>query len=267
MGIDHVSYFNAGLFGSCWFNYINKSNASIVHIHWLGNEFLSLKQLNHLKKPFVISLHDEWILGSGYHINYNKYQSSTNLSKKYFLRFLCYFRRRYHNLNAGLVCPSEFMYKRCDKSFYSKNKRILLGHPIIEKDWVKYEINIAKQHLKIDKDVFTILYSSYNGKNDSNKRFYDFCKCINNIAKQKNDIYDIKVLLVGDFSDEDLKLINAPSQIIGIVDKNIELSKIYSATNAAVYLRNMNRLAWLHRNFAILMFQLFVMPVMDYAIL
>ena len=45
---------------SRWVKHVNNSDADIVHLHWIQNEMLSIKDIPRIKKPIVWTLHDMW---------------------------------------------------------------------------------------------------------------------------------------------------------------------------------------------------------------
>lgn len=48
-------------------DYINGSNADIVHLHWINAGFLSIQDIGKINKPIVWSLHDMWPFTGGCH--------------------------------------------------------------------------------------------------------------------------------------------------------------------------------------------------------
>ncbi len=47
--------------------YINQSDADVVHLHWLADGFISIEDLQAVQKPLVFSLHDMWLFTAGCH--------------------------------------------------------------------------------------------------------------------------------------------------------------------------------------------------------
>lgn len=51
-------------------NAINRSDADLVHLHWLGGEMLSVRQFPKIAKPVVWTMHDTWpFCGSEHYMN------------------------------------------------------------------------------------------------------------------------------------------------------------------------------------------------------
>ena len=64
---------SAAYFGAIAARNINKSNFSVINLHWIGHGLISFRQLNKIRKPIIWTLHDEWILNP-----YSHYPSSQN---------------------------------------------------------------------------------------------------------------------------------------------------------------------------------------------
>ena len=68
--LDISSYWfpqSIGLLGQGLINKINDHEANIIHIHWINQGFLSIKEISEIKKPIVWTLHDEWFYSGSEH--------------------------------------------------------------------------------------------------------------------------------------------------------------------------------------------------------
>ncbi len=66
---------------------INSLNADIINLHWIGNNFLSIREISKLNAPVVWTVHDMWpYCGSEHYTNQNRYihgyNKFNNLKKK-----------------------------------------------------------------------------------------------------------------------------------------------------------------------------------------
>ena len=55
------------LFSSYVLRLINKSDADVVHLHWVQGEMLSIKDISKITKPLVWTLHDMWPMSGSAH--------------------------------------------------------------------------------------------------------------------------------------------------------------------------------------------------------
>jgi len=61
------NYFNTNIL-----NKIKLINPDIVHIHWIGNEMISISQLKKIKKPIIWTFWDMWPFCGAEHYSYDK---------------------------------------------------------------------------------------------------------------------------------------------------------------------------------------------------
>ena len=47
----------------------------VIHLHWLGNEFVSLRDIINFKIPIVWTMHDLWLANPYYHYENKKNKS------------------------------------------------------------------------------------------------------------------------------------------------------------------------------------------------
>ena len=64
---------------------IKKINPDIVHLHWIGNEFISLNEIINIKLPLIWTMHDLWLIHSYYHYKEN---NKKNIFTKLLINFL-----------------------------------------------------------------------------------------------------------------------------------------------------------------------------------
>ena len=235
IGIRHSSYFNLGIFGSSWVRYLNSSDADIVHLHWLGNEILSIKQIKKITKPCIVTLHDEWLIGDGFHLKI--YGSSPKIRSSVELYVTGYIRKhrvKYYNENLALIAPSKFMASLVDgNSLYSKNKLKIIGHPISETDWHPITKSEAKKSIGIPQQSFSILYSCFGGIEDTNKGFDDFCYAVKQFACSNPEV-DLHLVVLGNFTKLEIKKIGLSTVFLGALENRSDLIRAYCASDVAV---------------------------------
>lgn len=105
---------------------LQKLDYDIVHLHWINNRFLDIRELAKIHKPIVWTLHDSWAFCGvcHYFINCEKYQTHCGAcpmlgSKKE--RDLAYevFEKKldaYKDLNLHIVTPSRWLGECAKKS-------------------------------------------------------------------------------------------------------------------------------------------------------
>jgi len=74
LGYKGSSYFSLLRRGRTWPGYHELKNADIIHLHWVGNSFINLRDLEGLKAKFVWTMRDWWPLSGGWHVPFKGYQ-------------------------------------------------------------------------------------------------------------------------------------------------------------------------------------------------
>lgn len=166
----------------------------LIHLHWVGNEFLSLKEIENFKIPVVWTMHDLWLINS---INHYPNTINKNLSTKLISKIVDYKKKKILKLNSKVIATSNWTFKKLNKKFEFKNKSFLIPCGIDFKKWYPENKKKAKKILGL-KDKKTILIIAYGLKN-SRKGFSFFIKSMDKI------IYDYQLLIVGDQKPEYLE--------------------------------------------------------------
>ena len=139
------------IFDSHFLNFINNSDADIIHLHWINNEILSIRDISKIKKKLFWTLHDMWpFCGSEHYSKNNRYTKNYKYNFKNFLSidisyFIWKLKKKYFSKKINFIAPSIWMKKKVQKSFlFKKNNVFLLRNPIDLKTW-KYK----KKNVKI----------------------------------------------------------------------------------------------------------------------
>jgi len=226
-----ISFFNSNIL-----NQINNFDPDIINIHWIGNEFLSLKQISKIKKPIIWTLHDMWLYTGAEHYTtdkryiygYNKdnrdaYENGFDINRWVWNR-----KKKYINKNIKIISTSSWQNNNVRKSFLLKNLDVFkIPLPINTAIWKPINKNLAKNKLGWEKDKIYFLFgfSDYYKKNIKGLdiALYLFNKF--NEVNGGNSILNI-------FGNIDKKYINKKNiNILGSVNNQTKLRTIYSGSN------------------------------------
>ena len=83
---------------------IKKIKPDIIHLHWLGNEFVSLKDVINLRIPIVWTMHDLWLVNPYYHYE-NK--QNNGFYSKFLTNYLLNKIKIIFNKNIKIIPTSE----------------------------------------------------------------------------------------------------------------------------------------------------------------
>ena len=214
-----------------------KIDYDIVHLHWINERFLDIRELKKIHKPIVWTLHDSWAFCGvcHYFVECEKYQTHCGTcpmlgSKKE--RDLAYevFEKKlvsYKDLDLHIVTPSRWL-GECAK------KSALLG---------RFPVHVIPNC--IDTDLFRpildksagrpkplILYGAMNAASDSRKGFAYLLKALQLLDQQG---IEAKLAVFGaDQQDLPMAFKHIEVLFLGYVNDNRVLADVYTQADVMV---------------------------------
>ena len=158
-----------GIFKSVEINkIINEIKPDVIHLHWIGNELLSINQLLTIKKPIVITLHDMWFFSPHQHYYSGSFKDKNYISN-IFSNFLISQKKKLNFLDLKIVATSEWIKKQVEKSkLYSKDKIYKIPLGLDFNKWYQENKEESKKYFKFNLKKKTILFSAM-GLNNNRK--------------------------------------------------------------------------------------------------
>ena len=226
-------YFSTGLIPSPWHKHIEKEKSDIIHLHFLGNEILSIKQIAKFSSPIVITVHDYWVLGSGYHLSYLD-DPSLNPQNRLLNFLMKQIKKKkvehWSSKNITFVAPSTFVEKLLKNDpFFSHFKIKKIHHPLKIGDFKKINRQTALEALSIRSEPKYLLFPAGYGEADPNKGFL-LLKKILCLLKTETQI-DLELLMFGEPPSFEIEEIPYKIHFLGRANSIIDLCHIYSAAN------------------------------------
>jgi glycosyltransferase involved in cell wall biosynthesis len=192
------------IFPSLLLNLINKSDADVVHLHWIGAEMISLKQIGMINKPIVWTLHDGWIFNGAEHINPNEFKPYLNLSPNWLIDRYTRFRKIKFLADKPIffTTPSRWLKEEYESSYFNKSVSSCRVIPnLIDKNkWIGIEKSKAKCKFELPSDKKCILFGANNADTSINKGFLFFKYLIDQLPTDEycflvvGNKYEIKTL-------------------------------------------------------------------------
>ena len=212
---------------------INKFNADIVNLHWIGNETISISQINKIKTKLVWTLHDMWpFCGAEHYTNNKRFEYGYKLSNKPtnetgldINRYIWEKKTRHFKKIEKIIVSSSWMKNAAKKSFLFKDKQITeIPLPIDVNNWNYIKNNkYIKKLLKIEQNKKIIVFGSDNYLKNERKglKFY-----LNLVKKLNKDKYQF--IVFGENNHEEfnsyLKKLNIKKKILNMGKLKDELS-------------------------------------------
>ena len=212
--------------------------ADIVHLHWINNYMLSIKNIGKIKKPIVWTLRDMWPMTGGCHYSMDCIGYKTGCgsceqlhsnTENDISRKTINLKKRYFPKDMNLVGISSWISNAARESELFKNYNIRTISNNINTDiFFPVEKNIAKKALNINTNKKIILVGSTKLE-DFYKGFDKFLEALYLIDKEK-----YFVCLFGASGKEIEKFPDLEYRNFGYLSDNISLQLLYSASDVFV---------------------------------
>jgi glycosyltransferase involved in cell wall biosynthesis len=174
---------------------INKFNADIVNLHWIGNETISISQINKIKAELVWTLHDMWpFCGAEHYTNNKRFEYGYKLSNKPtnetgldINRYIWEKKTRHFKKIEKIIVSSSWMKNAAKKSFLFKDKQITeIPLPIDVNNWNYIKNNkYIKKLLKIEQNKKIIVFGSDNYLKNERKGLKFYLNLVKKLNKEK----------------------------------------------------------------------------------
>ena len=228
--------FSFNLFRTNILTKINNIDCDIVHLHWIGNEMLSILQIKKINKPIVWSFHDMWPINGGEHysedirclegyLKKNKPKSEKGFDIN---RFLWSMKLKNLKINLNIICYSNWLNElACNSEIYKNSNIVKIPYGIDIKFWKKIDKNLAREFFKLDKNHKIILFGSTSGTN--NRKGFDYLVDALNKLKINNFI-----LVVAGKKPKNLDKLKCNYLYVGEVNDRKVRRTLFSASDLTV---------------------------------
>jgi glycosyltransferase involved in cell wall biosynthesis len=233
---------NAGWLNGSINSLIQKYEADIVHVHWVGSGFMSLSDLGRIRQKIVFTLHDSWMFTGGCHVigNCKNFQSfctrcpQLGSNREYDLSSSGFERRLniLEKLQPIFIAPSSWMSGQAKSSFLLKDMDIrVLPNGVDTNTFYPHSKKTAREFFDLSPTKKIIIFGANSIGNDLNKGFNDFLEMlplISNSIIQKN----VEFVVFGRVSESVRKVCRQMSiKSIGKVADEGGLALLYSAAD------------------------------------
>lgn len=229
-------YYSYGLFSSPWLKHLECANADIIHLHSLGNEILSIKQISKISAPVVITVHDYWVLGSGYHLAYldDPVISPQGILMNTIKRWVRKSKmKHWKGKNITFVAPSKFIYQLLKNDpFFADFNRVKIHHPLKNFSFTKQDKQYARSKLSLPDRPKLLLFPAEAGTADLNKGFALLEKILLHFKKQNN--VELELVILGEKPDGYCNILPYKINFIGRSGNRQFLNDAYSSCDALV---------------------------------
>ncbi|WP_110954059.1 glycosyltransferase family 4 protein [Anaerosinus massiliensis] len=225
-------------------DYLNNSNADIINLHWINQNFISVYNLQHINLPIVWTLHDSWAFTGGCHIPYSckKYMEycakCEQLNNGHFIDLAQYGykakKKVYSKIDMTIVAPSKWLAKCVqESSLLGCNKIKVIPNGIDIQKYKPIDKNVTRDILSINKKKKIILFGAMSSTKDKNKGYQYLIDALNKIG---NFIEDdcIEIIVFGGNQPKEEKIFNYKTTYLGRLYDDITLNILYSSADVFI---------------------------------
>lgn len=225
---------------SRWPQWLNQSDADVIHLHWVAAEMMSVTDIGRLRKPVVWTLHDMWGFCGAEHVteefrwrdgytrqNRPAYESGFDLNRWTWQRKLKHWRRPMH-----IVAPSRWLADCVRHSTIMHDWPVsVVPNPIDTEVWQPIDKALARRILRLPAEVPLLLFGAMGGTHDPNKGF-DLLKSA--LDHLRGEIAGLELVVFGQLAPKDPLNLGFPIHYAGHLHDDISLCLLYSAADAIV---------------------------------
>ena len=163
-----------------WAAKLNSSTASVVHLHWINNEMISIADIGKINKPVVWSLHDMWPFCGAEHYtedfrwrdgylkdNRPPYERGFDLNRWTSIRKL-----KHWKVPMNIVASTRWLADCASKSLLMRGWPVtVIPYAIDVSVWKPMDKLMARKLLNLPLHAHLILFGAIGGKQDPRKGF------------------------------------------------------------------------------------------------
>ena len=225
-------------------NYFEDLNPDIIHLHWIGWEFLRIEALKKLNRPIIWTLHDMWPFTGGCHYGENcgRYKENcggcpglgSKRMKDLSYKILRRKKKAWRNLNFTIIAPSHWLAECARSSSLFRNLRIeVIPHGLDLKKFQPIDKNTARNILSLPYDKKLILFGAIKSTGDKRKGFHFLQAALQELANNRwNDKADL--IIFGSPEPYNPPNLGLKTHYMGYLHDDISLALLYSAADVMI---------------------------------
>lgn len=223
---------------------LQKTDPDIIHLHWINQRFLNLKELRKMNRPVVWTMHDSWPFTGICHYPYGcaAYRAgcekcpSLGSQDEKDLSYLIWRKKReiYKNLNLNLVAPSNWMAGKARES------ALFSGFPVTVIPYcIDHELFSPGSKLEacarwnLDPGKRYILYGAVDALTDKRKGYDLLIKSLMHFELMA-DTTETELLVIGAKEPAVKPQLKIKVKYLGVLDSESDLVSAYRCADVAV---------------------------------
>ena len=225
---------------SSWSKVINQSDADIAHLHWIGGEMLSIKDIGRIKKPVVWTLHDMWAFCGAEHVSWDERwrkgytrknrpssEKGFDINRWTWKRKLKYWRHPFH-----IVAPSQWLAECVQDSIIMRDWPVtVIPNCIDTQIWQPVEKILARKLLGLPTETPLIAFGTYGANSEYHKGFDLLVQAFNHLSGLTKGA---ELVVFGQPAPKNPPKLGFPVHFMGHLHDDLSLRLLYSAVDILV---------------------------------
>ena len=242
--VEKSDFFSINITPSLLFKQIQKIQPDLIHLHWIGAEFIKIEELCKFNLPLVWTLHDMWPFTGGCHYSQDcrKYTQTCGACPQLVgkqqndLSTSVWHRKAstWQDLNLTIVGSSLWI-SQCAQDSSLLRERATLTIPI-GLDTQKYrpiEQSVARDILRLPQDKLLILFGALRATDDYRKGFQLLQPALYKISQ--SELSSQVTFAVFGASEPEIPVdLGCDTYYLGHLNDDLSLALAYSAANVMV---------------------------------
>lgn len=222
---------------------IRSIDFDILHLHFVANRFLDLRELTKINKPIVWTLHDSWAFTGICHFFYDckRYEECcgccpmlhSDNPKDYTNQIWKIKIEIYKNCDFHIVTPSNWLRNCASKStLLSAFPISVIPNGINTQLYKPLSVSEARESLGLNADKFYLLFGAVNATSDSNKGFDLLLAALKQL--EQTNYKQIELLVFGANQPSSELNFGFPTTYLGIIRDENKLIQIYNSVDLVI---------------------------------
>jgi glycosyltransferase involved in cell wall biosynthesis len=229
---------------------LSRSGRDLIHLHWLGDQMLSIEEVGSLPQPLVWTLHDQWAFCGAEHYDYINQAPPPRYSQGYFAsnrpagergpdlcRQTWERKRRSWRRPFTIVCPSEWLASCVRSSTLMVQWPVaVIPHPIDTDLWRPIGRLHARAALGLPSEGPIVAFGAMGGTQVPHKGGDLLLQALNWLSKSGDapSLGRLRLVVFGQAAPDPPLALPLPVHYYGILHDPISMRLLYSAADVVV---------------------------------
>lgn len=234
--------------------YLNKE-FDILHLHWIGNDTLSIEEIASLRMPIAWTLHDQWpFCGAEHYISppeiHESISKDIRFTAAYSPESRCsrdkgidinrqtWLRKKRSWVHSMHMLPTSSWLSDClaMSSLMADWPSTLIPYPLDTNHWFPTKKNVARESLGLNPNAHIILFGAIGGTTDSRKGADLLQEALDYYSKEFGcQDQQVEIAVFGQSEPTENRIdFPYPVRFFGSLNDNLSLRLLYSAADVMV---------------------------------